>query len=138
MIKVNKKLFPQLNPQNRAEQKRSHWFVELPAGTTLEAVLNPAMWANSRNLGRFDLVEIVTADAQIDVVLRVVSVIGGMPLLRIYSNASPEPGAAIGDVVEFLPGRGWRAVVDGEALEELFGTREAAQSAVAVIRGEAA
>lgn len=137
MINVNKKLFPGLTPQNRAEQKRAVWFVELAAGTTLEAILNPANWANSQRLARFDLIEVVTADAQLDVTLRVVSIIGGSPMLRIYSDSSPEAGAAVGDTIERLPGRGWRGIVDGEALPELFETRDAAQAAIAVIRGAA-
>lgn len=73
-----------------ADYSRSHYFVHVPYGVTVDDIMRPAFWAHHANkLKALDVVEVVAEDGSFDLELRVLDAQVGyvkMRLLRAWAD----------------------------------------------------
>lgn len=91
----------------------------VPSGLSLDDVLAPSYWRNAwKVLERKEMstIELISDDNTWEARVRVLAVSEGVVKLRVVSKwepekkAGPKPAAPDGYRVEFISGKGWRAV----------------------------
>jgi hypothetical protein len=105
-------------------------FHVVPSGLSLDAVLDPSYWRNAWKVldGKTNsTIELVAEDGAWEAMARVLSAKDGIVKLRVVSKWEADRSKASvpdGFKVEFIPGKGWRAldtdntvIVDGEPAE---------------------
>jgi hypothetical protein len=120
-----------------AHHIRLHFVAQVPPGTTLEDVANPAYWAHHvQRLRPGALVEVLSEDNSLDCELRVTEVGPTFAKVRVLRNFTPAAAPAIShdaptDVEVGYGGKAdrWRVTHKGQIVASGLGSREDAEKA---------
>lgn len=134
-----------VNDLDHSHYVRLHYTASVPAGTSLEDVLNPAFWCNHAfKLKRGTLIEILSEDSALDCELRVLEVgqtFAKVRLLRNYTEASAQGAKASAtpeDIAVDYGGKNdrWRIIHRGEVVQAGMETKAEAEKAAEDFRSK--